>query len=353
MPSDIYTFGYSNRTLKELIDILKANNINALCDVRSHPYSKFNPQFNRETFKEKLKENGITYVFLGEELGGRPADLSCYENEKVDYEKVEKSEMFNRGINRIEEALKKGYRPVLMCAEGDPLACHRAILVGKNLNSHGHKVVHILDRDKNETNEEMENRLINSLNLQPDLFGDPQKDSLFQRAYEIQAGKIAYAKNGNGSKKKSLKKTKVSLYTIGFTQTTANDFFERLMKAGVKKIIDVRLNNNSQLSGFAKKADLKYFLDKIARIGYEHLPVLAPSKDILDDYKKHKGPWEEYEKEFVRLMEDRKIEERVAPLDIDGGCFLCSEHKPENCHRRLVAEYLSRKWDVEIEIKHL
>ncbi|MBT3510634.1 MAG: DUF488 domain-containing protein [Nitrospina sp.] len=353
MDSVIYTLGYSNRTLEEFVNILKINNIDALCDVRSSPYSKFSPQFNREAFKKKLNENGIAYVFLGEELGGRPGNISCYENEKADYGKMEKTEQFLNGLNRVGEALKKGYRPVLMCAEGDPLACHRAILVGKTLSSQGYKVIHILDKDKNETNEEMESRLVNSLNLQPDLFSDPKRSSLFQRAYEIQSKKIAYTKNGNGSKINGLEKNKVNLHTIGFTKTSAGEFFERIINAGVKKVIDVRLNNNSQLSGFAKKNDLKYFLATIAGIEYEHLPILAPSKDILDAYKKEKGSWEEYEKKFVRLMEERKVEEKVTPSDIDGGCFLCSEHEPEHCHRRLVAEYLSRKWQTKINTKHL
>ncbi len=144
----------------------------------------------------------------------------------------------------------------------------------------------------------------------------------------------------------------MKLYTIGFTKTTAELFFSRLKKAGVKKIIDVRLNNVSQLSGFAKKKDLQYFLKEICGIDYEHKPELAPTRDILDDYKKHRGDWSKYESRFLRLMQQRRIEESIPPSLVEEGCLLCSEDKPHNCHRRLVGEYLKEKWG-DVEVKHL
>ena len=144
----------------------------------------------------------------------------------------------------------------------------------------------------------------------------------------------------------------LKLYTIGFTKTTAEMFFSRLKRAGVKKIIDVRLNNVSQLSGFAKKKDLQYFLKEICGIEYEHRPELAPTQDILDDYKKRRGDWSIYERRFLSLMEERRIEESTPRSLVEEGCLLCSEDKPHNCHRRLVGEYLKRKWD-DVEMKHL
>src|SRR5712664_705083 len=130
--------------------------------------------------------------------------------------------------------------------------------------------------------------------------------------------------------------------TIGFTHKNAEDFFTRLRKAGVKCVVDVRLNNISQLAGFSKKDDLKYFLRAIAGIDYIHVPELAPTKELLDAYKKNKGDWSVYEKEFLNLMERRHIETSIAKELIDQGCLLCSEDKPHHCHRRLVAEYLQR-----------
>jgi len=143
----------------------------------------------------------------------------------------------------------------------------------------------------------------------------------------------------------------MKLFTIGFTKTTAKNFFNRVKNSGAGKIIDVRLNNKSQLAGFAKRDDLSYFAETICGIGYQHIPDLAPTQDILDGFKKRKGSWEEYEEKFLRLMAQRKIEE-INPELLDGGCLLCSEDKPHNCHRRLVAEYLRDKWG-DVEIVHL
>ncbi|GAB4276243.1 MAG: hypothetical protein Fur0025_01260 [Oscillatoriaceae cyanobacterium] len=145
----------------------------------------------------------------------------------------------------------------------------------------------------------------------------------------------------------------VEIFTIGFTQKTAQNFFESLKKAGVKRVIDTRLNNVSQLAGFAKKADLAYFLNTISNIEYIHLLEWAPTQDILDEYKKKKGGWETYEQKFLQLLETRKIETKVDPDILDGACLLCSEAKPHHCHRRLVAEYLQQRLEVAIKIKHL
>lgn len=143
----------------------------------------------------------------------------------------------------------------------------------------------------------------------------------------------------------------MKLFTIGFTKTTAKNFFDRLKRSGATKIIDVRLNNQSQLSGFAKRNDISYFAETICGIGYQHMPVLAPTQEILDAYKKRKGSWTEYEEKFFDLMVRRRIEE-IDLEQLDGGCLLCSEDKPHHCHRRLVAEYLRAKWN-DVEIEHL
>ena len=143
----------------------------------------------------------------------------------------------------------------------------------------------------------------------------------------------------------------MKLFTIGFTKSSAERFFGRLSKAHVKGIVDVRLNNVSQLAGFAKKEDLKYFAKAICGISYEHVPALAPTQEMLDDYKKSKGAWSVYADRFLDLMAQREIE-RLDRSDLDGGCLLCSEDKPHHCHRRLVAEYLKRKWG-DVEIEHL
>ena len=146
----------------------------------------------------------------------------------------------------------------------------------------------------------------------------------------------------------------MKIITIGFTEKKAERFFSLIKISGAKRVVDVRLNNVSQLSGFAKKDDLKYFLKELCDVDYVHLPELAPTKDILSPYQKKEITWQQYEDKFLNLMDKRNIEKHVRPEVIDQGCLLCSEHQPHQCHRRLVAEYLKSQWsESETEIKHL
>jgi len=144
----------------------------------------------------------------------------------------------------------------------------------------------------------------------------------------------------------------MKILTIGFTKKTAEEFFGALKDAGVERVVDVRLNNVSQLAGFAKRQDLAYFLKSICGIEYIHEPLLAPTQEMLDEYRKNGGSWQSYEERFLDLMEKRKIEERVPKSIVDDGCLLCSEDKPHHCHRRLVAEYLKAQWG-DVSVKHL
>lgn len=144
----------------------------------------------------------------------------------------------------------------------------------------------------------------------------------------------------------------MKVFTIGFTKTSAELFFGRLQRAGVKKVLDVRLNNVSQLAGFAKREDLRYFLKAIGGIEYAHEPLLAPTQEMLDAYKKDGGEWADYEKWFRALMAERRIEEAVPRAAFDLACLLCSEDKPRHCHRRLVVEYLAERWG-DLEVQHL
>ena len=142
------------------------------------------------------------------------------------------------------------------------------------------------------------------------------------------------------------------LYTIGFAKKDARTFFELLRSANVRKVIDVRLNNVSQLAGFTKKNDLGYFLDKVLGCEYQHRPDWAPTDAILDPYKKKKTTWDDYVRDFVLLMESRKIGSDVTAADLDHICLLCSEPTPEHCHRRLVAERLHRLYP-NLRVIHL
>lgn len=142
------------------------------------------------------------------------------------------------------------------------------------------------------------------------------------------------------------------MFTIGFTQKKAETFFSELRNAGVRMLIDIRLHNVSQLSGFAKRDDLIFFLKELCNCDYKHIPNFAPTKDILDAYKKKEISWNEYVKRFNNLIIKRKIENTLNAEELANACLLCSEPTPEQCHRRLVAEYLQKKMG-GIEIKHL
>ncbi len=145
---------------------------------------------------------------------------------------------------------------------------------------------------------------------------------------------------------------KMKIFTIGFTKKTAQEFFTKLSNSGAKRLVDVRLNNVSQLAGFAKRDDLKYFLKTICQMEYVHLPLLAPTQDILDAFKKHKGDWTIYEDRFLILMKMRHIEQNVSRDLLSDSCLLCSEETPEYCHRRLVVEYLQEQWG-DLEVRHI
>jgi uncharacterized protein (DUF488 family) len=145
----------------------------------------------------------------------------------------------------------------------------------------------------------------------------------------------------------------MEIYTIGFTQTTAEHFFGRLKEAGVRRLLDVRLNHSSQLAGFAKAKDLPYFLRELIGAGYEHQPLLAPTQQLLDDYKKSHGSWASYEVDFLKLMRQRRIEAELDRSDFEvQTALLCSEATAEHCHRRLVCEYLAEYWP-DLRASHL
>lgn len=144
----------------------------------------------------------------------------------------------------------------------------------------------------------------------------------------------------------------MKLFTIGFTKKTAEEFFELLIKNGVEKLVDIRLNNKSQLAGFAKGNDLIYLLKKLGGIEYEYMPEFAPSKELLKAYQREEVSWEEYEKEYISILDGRQVLKNVDCSLFDNACFLCSESTAEKCHRRLLVGYLKHNHN-GIEINHL
>lgn len=186
----IYTIGHSTHSIERFIELLRKHAITALCDVRSYPSSRMNPQFNREPLERELAKAGITYVFLGKELGARSEDRNCYCNGKVQYELLAKTALYRKGIGRIEKG-KNDFRVALMCAEKEPLDCHRTILVSRTLEEEGLQICHILADGSLENHEHTLRRLIRSLRLAPaDMFRS--EEAVLSEAYAKQGQLIAY-----------------------------------------------------------------------------------------------------------------------------------------------------------------
>lgn len=196
----IYTVGHSTHTLEHFVDLLNMNGVNVVADVRSSPYSRFNPQFNRESLSRSLREHGIQYVFLGEEFGARSPDRSCYVDGKVQYDRLAQTELFRSGIERVRLGVGRGYKMALMCAEKDPLDCHRTVLVSRNLEANGFEVVHILSDGSTETHKEATDRLVKQFKLhQTDLF--LSEIELVEKAFKRQEEKIAYIEDQESAHK--------------------------------------------------------------------------------------------------------------------------------------------------------
>ena len=145
----------------------------------------------------------------------------------------------------------------------------------------------------------------------------------------------------------------MNIYTIGFTKKNAQTFFDFIRNSGTERLIDVRLNNVSQVAGFAKRDDLRFFLNELCGAEYVHAPDLAPTKELLNAYKKEGLTWQNYEYEFLNLMARRNIEKTFTDNDLENSCLLCSEHEPHFCHRRLVVDYLNEKTNLNLAVTHL
>jgi len=186
----IYTIGYAPHTLETFVETLKVHQVSAVVDVRSSPYSQYKSEFNRETLKDYLKANQIAYVFLGDYCGARVKDPSCYVNGKVDYRLVAENQKFKEGLDRIKKGMEN-FSIALMCAEKDPITCHRTILICRNLLSSEIKIKHILSDASVEEHKDSENRLLKIFKLNhPDLFRSEQQR--LDDAYSRQGEKIAY-----------------------------------------------------------------------------------------------------------------------------------------------------------------
>lgn len=195
----IYTIGHSRHNIEDFIKLLQMNDINCICDVRSMPYSKFAEQFNQKNLKDELKKNNIEYLFFGDEFGARRKEPDLYTNGKVDFEKVACDSKFINGIKRIEKGVIKGYKIALMCAEKDPIECHRTILVARNLDLNGFEVNHILDDGSIISQKEIDQRLLKKhfpKRNQISIFDENETIDYLKEAYKIANQSIGFKEEG-------------------------------------------------------------------------------------------------------------------------------------------------------------
>jgi uncharacterized protein (DUF488 family) len=189
-PITVYTLGHSTHTIEKFLDLLERNGVTAIADVRSSPFSRHNPQFNKDALTAELKKRGITYVFVGKELGARSDDPSCYEGGKVRYDRLAQTSIFKAGIDRVLTGAQK-YRVALMCAEKEPLDCHRTLLVSRALEQRGAYIVHILSDGGTEAQPQTMSRLLDLVGLpQVDMFRS--HDDLVAAACKLREQRIAY-----------------------------------------------------------------------------------------------------------------------------------------------------------------
>lgn len=188
----VYSVGYSNRTIEEFLALLRENSVTAIADVRSEPYSKSRPEYGQDLLREGLRPAGISYAFLGRELGARTLDEGCYVGGRVQYDLLAITRTFQEGLDRVEKG-RSDHRIALMCAEGDPLTCHRCILVGRHLRARGIPVRHILENGLVEEHDLTAQRLVQLLRI-PDLCTSRRGEDYLAMAYKIQGERIAFRK---------------------------------------------------------------------------------------------------------------------------------------------------------------
>jgi uncharacterized protein (DUF488 family) len=327
--AEIFTIGHSSAPAERVVALLREQHIDVLVDVRSVPASRHAPQFNRRAFTRTLAQKGIRYAYMGEWLGGRPRDPTCYKDgilprgkadylNIVDYGKVAAQPWYQRAAHDLMHMARE-QRTAIMCSEEDPRHCHRLHLIAQTLTASGIAVYHIRHRG-------------------------PMEVGLFDVAYLYAEANDPLPDTGAPP---------VKLYTVGFTKKSAEQFFSLLKKNDVQRLIDIRLRPNGQLAGFTKRDDLAYFLPNLIGCEYHHTSSLAPTKEILSTYRKD-GDWAQYVRRFEALMDQRNV-----PFALDRAfyeektcCLLCSEATPEQCHRRLVAERIARSW-ADTEVIHL
>ena len=347
------TVGYGNMDVRDFVGRIKSLRANCIVDVRTRPYSKYNMAFNKEELRDRLNEEGITYFWFGNKLGGKYDKIKYCDNQgRVDYEKVAESEKFIEGIKEFEQLIYK-YNVCIMCSEKDPMKCHRFLLISRALKEYN--IHHIMPDFTLVKNADLEKRLF-------DLYGDMRQVSLFDEENAESIEELAYRKHGLktayvSEKVKELLSSgvqedlpeKIKIYCIGCENKTAEQFFTLLKDFKVKRIIDVRENNRTLKAPFAMHPDIVYYL-KMHCISYERLSDLIPNSELkrakvtksISEFFNMYAAYVSGNNSLLGLMTD----------ELDGTCFLGNEDDYKKCYRHVITKAL-RRHNKNIVVRHL
>jgi uncharacterized protein (DUF488 family) len=336
----LYTIGHGNRKPDELLNVLRRFDIKYLIDVRSQPYSKFNPQFNQNDIKAFLENNGIRYVFMGDSLGGRPKDLTCYDDDgKVNYEIIKNKDFFQSGISRLRTAHIKNIKSMIMCSESKPIECHRSKLIGRALSLDNIILKHI--DEKGIIKDQI--TVINELNK-----GKADFD-LFQNQM-------------NTTSRKSY--IKMEFFTIGVYNSTEQEFFDKLITNNIDTFCDIRQRRGVRGSKYAF-VNSNSLQNKLAAldIRYGYIPDLAPSTEIREHQKQddiERGILKserqvlgstftfEYKNKILQSFNFNSFFENLRLMNSNKIVLFCVEENPEACHRSIVSNEIRNNYKYKI-----
>lgn len=344
----IYSIGYGARSVEEFVETLRLHDMQFLIDVRSHPYSRFKPEFSREQLERSLHDAGVRYVFMGDTLGGRPEDRECYTEGRVDYAKCREKPFFQAGLARLKSAWEKRLRVAMMCSEGKPEECHRSKLIGVSLTEIGVSVMHIDEAGDLKTQEEVLRRLTGG---QRSLFSDIPEAATSRKVYLSPEEATSMPK-------------KPKIVTIGVYGFSEEDFFRALTEARVDTFCDIRQRRGMRGSQYAFVNSTR-LQEKLGELGirYIHIKELAPSEETRDAQRSADEAEGVAKRDRTVLGEAFKecyTRERLSSFNSAafieqlGGqaevvALFCVEREPGACHRSLVAEHLERELGLPVE----
>lgn len=342
------TIGYGNMGIRDFMERIKKYRVNCIVDVRTRPYSKFNISFNKEELRDRLENEGISYFWFGNKLGGNYDKIKfCDEQGSVDYSKVAESQKFIDGLKEFEKMIPR-YNICIMCSKGDPLNCHRFLLISRMLKEYN--IYHIIPNGTLIKNTQLEQQMFNMYGnvRQLSLFEDENEESFEDRAYREHSKKTAYVSEKvkdlllQGITEDFPEKTKI--FCIGTEGKNAEEFFGLLKDYKVRKVIDIRRKRNSG-RGFATYPDIVYYL-KLNNIEYERISRLIPP-----DYMEY-GYGQRNVKRYAQFITGNKSILNLLSDDLDGVCFLGTAKDYKCCYREIIIKEL-KKQNKNITVRHL